>query len=82
MISSPNVSKMYFDLYLHTNVLIDGSVSNSARQGKAFDRLFHLFCPFVNLYVMSYIYIYIWHSFYLQWHVSLTFFNYSCIILV
>ena len=53
MISSPNVSKMYFDLYLHTNVLIDCSVS-SARQGKAFDRLFHLFCPFVNLYVMSY----------------------------
>ena len=43
MISSPNVSKMYFDLYLHTNVLIDGSVSNSARQGKAFDRLFLLF---------------------------------------
>ena len=38
MISSPNVSKMYFDLYLHTNVLIDGSVSNSTRQGKAFDR--------------------------------------------
>ena len=54
MISSPNVSKMYFDLYLHTNVLIDGSVSNSDRQGKAFDRLFHLFCPFVNLYVISY----------------------------
>ena len=53
MISSPNVSKMYFDLYLHTNVLIEGSVSNSARQGKAFDRLFHC-CPFVNLYVMSY----------------------------
>ena len=26
MISSPNVSKMYFYLYLHTNVLIDGSV--------------------------------------------------------
>ena len=43
MISSPNVSKMYFDMYLHTNVLIDGSVSNSARQGKTFDRLFHLF---------------------------------------
>ena len=38
MISSPNVSKTYFDLYLHTNVLIDGSVSNSARLGKAFDR--------------------------------------------
>ena len=38
MISSPNVSKMYFDWYLHTNVLIDGSVSNSARQDKAFDR--------------------------------------------
>ena len=38
MISSPNVSKMYFDLNLHTNVLIDGLVSNSARQGKAFDR--------------------------------------------
>ena len=38
MISSPNVSKMYFDLYLHTNVLTYGSVSNSARQGKAFDR--------------------------------------------
>ena len=38
MISSPNVSKMYFDLYLHTNVLIDGSVSHSARQGNAFDR--------------------------------------------
>ena len=54
MISSPNMSKMYFDLYLHTNVLFDGSVSNIARQGKAFDRLFHLFCPFVNLYVMSY----------------------------
>ena len=53
MISSPNVSKMYFDLYLHTNDLVDGSVSNSARQAKAFDRLFHLFCPFVNLYVMS-----------------------------
>ena len=51
-ISSPNVSKMNFDLYLHTNVLIDGS--NSARQGKAFDGLFHLFCPFVNLYVMQY----------------------------
>ena len=50
MISSPNVSKMYFDLYLHTN----GSFSNSARQGKVFDRLFHLFCPFVNLYLMSY----------------------------
>ena len=55
MISSPNVSKMYFDLYLHTNVLIVSSVSNSARQGKAFDRLFQLFCPFVNLYVMSYL---------------------------
>ena len=54
MISSPNVSKMYFDLYLHINVLIDGSVSNSARQGKAFDSLLRLFCPFVNLYVMSY----------------------------
>ena len=54
MISSPNVSKMYFDLYLHTNVFIDGSVSNSAGQDNAFDRLFHLFCPFVNLYVMSY----------------------------
>ena len=54
MISSPDVSKMYFDLYLHTNVLSDGSVSNSARQGKALDRLFHLFCPFVNLSVMSY----------------------------
>ena len=53
MLSSPNLSKMYFDLYLHTNFLIDGSVSNSARQGKAFDRWFHLFCPFVNLYVMS-----------------------------
>ena len=38
MISSPNVSKIYFGLYLHTNVLIDGSVSNSARHGKAFDR--------------------------------------------
>ena len=38
MIFSPNVSKMYFDLYLHNYVLIDGSVSNSARQGKAFDR--------------------------------------------
>ena len=38
MISSPNVSKLYFGLYLHTNVLIDGSVSNSAGQGKAFDR--------------------------------------------
>ena len=38
MIFSRNVSKMYFDLYLHNNVLIDGSVSNSARQGKAFDR--------------------------------------------
>ena len=38
MISSPNVSKMYFGLYLHTNVLIDSSVSNSAGQGKAFDR--------------------------------------------
>ena len=38
MISSPNVSKMYFDLYLHNNVLTDGSVSNSAKQGKAFDR--------------------------------------------
>ena len=40
MISSLNVSKMkmYFDLYLHTNILIDGSVSNSARQGRAFDR--------------------------------------------
>ena len=38
MISSPTVSKMYFDLYLHNNVLFDGSVSNSARQGKAFDR--------------------------------------------
>ena len=37
MISSPSVSKIYFDLYLHTNVLIDGSVSKSARQGKAFD---------------------------------------------
>ena len=54
MNSSPNVSKMYFDLYLHTNFLIVGSVSNSARQGKAFDRLFHLICPFVNLYLMSY----------------------------
>ena len=54
MISSPNVSKMYFDLYLHTNVLIDSSVSYSANKGKAFDRLYHLFCPFVNLYVMSY----------------------------
>ena len=54
MISSQNVSKTYVDLSLHTNVLIDGSVSNSARQGKAFDRLFHLFCTFVNLYVMSY----------------------------
>ena len=54
MISSPNVSKIYFDLFLHNIVLIDGSVSNSARQGKAFDRFFHLFCPFVNLYVMSY----------------------------
>ena len=54
MISLPNVSKMYFDLYLQTNVLIDGSVSNSARQAKAFDPLFHLFCPLVNLYVMSY----------------------------
>ena len=54
MISSPNVSKMYFYFYLHTNVLNDGSVSSSARQGKAFDHLFHLFCPFVNLYVMSY----------------------------
>ena len=54
MDSVPNVSKMYFDLYLHTNVLIDRSVSNSARQAKAFDRLFHSFCPFVNLYVMSY----------------------------
>ena len=54
MISSPNVSKMYFDLYLYTNVLIDGSVSNSTRQAKAFDHLFHLFCPFVILYVMSY----------------------------
>ena len=54
MISSLNVSKMYFDLYLHTNVLIYGSVSNSARQGKAFGCLFHLFCPFVNLYVTSY----------------------------
>ena len=54
MISSPNVSKMYFDLYLHTNVSIDGSVLNSARQGKAFNRLFHLFCPFVSLYAMSY----------------------------
>ena len=53
MISSSNESKMYFDLYLHTNVLIDGSFSNSARQGKAFDRLFHLLCPFVNLYLMS-----------------------------
>ena len=70
MISSPNVSKMYFDLYLHTNVLIDGSVSNSARQGKAFDRLFRLFCPFVNLYVTDI------HS-----CVS-NLFNYSCIILV
>ena len=37
MISSPNASKMYSGLYLHTNILIDGSVSNSARQGKAFD---------------------------------------------
>ena len=55
MISSPNVSQMYFDLYLHTIVLIDGSVSKSARQGKAFDRLFHLFCPFVNLYVNIYV---------------------------
>ena len=54
MISSPNVSNMYFDFYLHTNVLIGGPVSNSARPGKAFDCLFHLFCPFVNLYVMSY----------------------------
>ena len=54
MISSPNVSEMYFGLHLHTNVLIDGSVSNSAKQGKAFDHWFHLFCPFVNLYVMSY----------------------------
>ena len=35
MIFSLNVSKMYFGLYLHTDVLIDGSVSNSARQGKA-----------------------------------------------
>ena len=31
MVSSQNVSKMYFDLYLHINVLIDDSVSNSAR---------------------------------------------------
>ena len=54
MIDSPNVSNMYFGLYLHTNDLIDGSVSNSAWQGKAFVRWFHLFCPFVNLYVMSY----------------------------
>ena len=38
MISSLNVSKMCFDLYLHTNVLIDGPVSKSARQGKGFDR--------------------------------------------
>ena len=38
MVSSQNVSKMYFNLYLHINVLIDGSVSNSARKGKAFDR--------------------------------------------
>ena len=38
MIFSPNVSKMYLGLYLHTDVLIDCSVSNSARQGKAFDR--------------------------------------------
>ena len=55
MISSRNVSKMYSDLYLHSNVLIDCSVSKSARQGMAFDRLFHLFCPFVNLNVMSYV---------------------------
>ena len=53
MISSPNVSKMYFDLYLHTNVLIDGLFSNSAGQGKVFDCLFHLFCPFVNLYFLA-----------------------------
>ena len=40
MITSPNVSfsKMYFGLYLHSNVLIDGQSHNSARQGKAFDR--------------------------------------------
>ena len=54
MTSSLNVSKMYLGLYLRTNVLIDGSVSNSALPRQGIWSLIIFICPFVNLYVMSY----------------------------
>ena len=58
--------KMYFDLFLHTIVLIDRSL----------DKASHLIpdlISFVPLYVYVQPHLCNWHLFYQQWHVSLTF---------